>query len=950
MIKIFREQINSSSENYEKNLEKYLLYDPLTALKLSQYDFTDYDYCYSHLGELNLLRKVGDHTVFYHDMEGAYEEAKKWYQNKEFKNHRILFIFGLGLGYYYEFIKIWLKENPLNRLIFLEDELGVIEYFLGTNLATELLDDPQVIIHYLDIYPTNSPQMSIHLSINHLLKGYIRYNSFLGSTKLYTQRKENICLLIRDVIFYISSWYLVVASEILSKQSGVVTNHYHNMLRQFQASNGHHLKNRFKGVPAIICGAGPSIVNDIEELKKIHNEAVIIGSGTGMNVLNHYGVTAHFGTGLDPTDSQGTRIRTNYAYEVPVFYRPRFHAKSFDLLQGPKLYLQGTLSSDVGTWFDNELGIEQEELLNPGISSTNFSMQIARLLGCNPIILLGIDLAYTDASRYPPIISAHPTDSRKDKEEITNQSEVPVHGTSNSGNQVITKIEWFEESKTIRAFKSVSPDIQLISCSKDGLSVQGVDFIPFTEVREKYLTKTWDLVNKIHAETVKAYPCVDREASLIKMEEWNGSIKKCCDNFHEIEKNIKKTWDTCLEGERLNPAPYNGKIALLEAEIWEEPAFESRISDLINIVDDMALDKKTELRCYSYEKTDTEKDLLKLEIDLNYLVFFQSHLEYHNSHLKELIEDFVEEEKELSTDHHKGIKQASEVFLDEECYSTKNGFLIIQDEEMGIDIRVPFTPQMIPEESISQKDDEFFITDVFLEYEGKIDGQYLQLNKDLFVESELFYHQGKLHGPSTFFHKNGVILARSWYIEGKKEGKTWQRYPSGSLYSLQRYRDGIWDGLQEYYYENGYLKSSLRYAEGRFDGDVKLYYKNGRLKRELHFVEGQLDGVERYYSCYGKLIWEANYSEGTPIEHARVWHSNGQLAREYTYSDDHQQYVLKEWDKMGNLIAKQVNLLENLQQINEKRQKNLIEAIGKFNKDMLHMQYLTKHEKKQFIY
>lgn len=946
----FREPVIYSDEIYEKNLEKFSLYDPLTAIKFSMCDFSEYEYCYTHLGELNLYRKVHENDIYYHDMSGAFEEAKEWYRSKDLSNHKVVFLFGLGLGYYYKALKLWLDKSPHNRLIFLEDELGVIHRFLETSLATEILDNPQVIIHYLDIYPSINPQVTIHKSIDHLLKGYIRYNSFLGSTKLYTKWKESICFFIRDVIFYVSSWYLVASNETLAKKSGILTNHYYNILRQYRASNGHSFKQLFKGVPAIICGAGPSITSQIEELKKVNGEAVIFGSGTGMNVLNYYGIIPHFGVGLDPTSSQGTRIRTNSAYEVPYFYRPRFQWNSFDLHHGPKLYIQGYPNSQLSGWFDEELGLELEEIPNQGISSTNFSMQIARLMGCDPIILLGVDLAYVDSSRYPPIISAHPTDSRSDKEEISKQSEVPVYGKSNAGTDTVTKIEWFEEAKTVRFFKTTSPELTVISCSEQGLAIKGVEYMSFSDAVDKHLQNHYDIRNRIHAQTVKSKPCVDKETGLEKIKEWNASLHKCNEYYREIDEELGALWNGCQKGEALGVPPYTGKIALLESDLKDEPASKDQMVEYIGIVDDMALDKKIRYQCYMEEIPEPYKNLQQIEVDINYITFFQNHLSYRDKHLKEMIDKFIEEDSELSSDHHEGVKHTSEVNLDEGSYSLKDGLLVIDDAEMNIKLSVPFTPQIIPEDQINLEKNEEYVKEIYLEYEGKKDGQCLRYTPEGILESEMFYHRGKLNGPSTHFHENGDILARSWYIDGKREGKTWQWYTSGDLYSLQRFRNGVWDGVQEYFYDNGFLKSSQSYLDGILDGEVRLYYENGRLKRELYYVKGKLDGVERYYSYGGQLIWEANYSEGTPVDLARVWHSNGKLCRQYEYSDDHTRYVMREWDSHGNLIGKEVNLLENLQQINERRQKDLKKAIDKFDKDLMHLQYLTKQERSVFIY
>ena len=52
----------------------------------------------------------------------------------------------MGLGYDYLTLKKWLKEAEVRHLVFMEDDLGVVYYWLHTPLATEMLKDPQVTI------------------------------------------------------------------------------------------------------------------------------------------------------------------------------------------------------------------------------------------------------------------------------------------------------------------------------------------------------------------------------------------------------------------------------------------------------------------------------------------------------------------------------------------------------------------------------------------------------------------------------------------------------------------------------------------------------------------------------------------------------------------------------------------------------------------------------------
>src|SRR5580698_10171361 len=51
----------------------------------------------------------------------------------------IVYIFGIGLGYHYRALKNWVKEKQDRRLIFLEDDLAVIQALVQTEHAGFLL-------------------------------------------------------------------------------------------------------------------------------------------------------------------------------------------------------------------------------------------------------------------------------------------------------------------------------------------------------------------------------------------------------------------------------------------------------------------------------------------------------------------------------------------------------------------------------------------------------------------------------------------------------------------------------------------------------------------------------------------------------------------------------------------------------------------------------------------
>ena len=101
-------------------------------------------------GEPNVRVLDGRRKGTLHSQYNALKDAERWFQNLELENVNVLYIYGIGLGYYYLAAKSWLKESSERYLVFLEDDPRILKRCLETDHAQELLEDGQVIIHTLD--------------------------------------------------------------------------------------------------------------------------------------------------------------------------------------------------------------------------------------------------------------------------------------------------------------------------------------------------------------------------------------------------------------------------------------------------------------------------------------------------------------------------------------------------------------------------------------------------------------------------------------------------------------------------------------------------------------------------------------------------------------------------------------------------------------------------------
>ena len=344
---------------------------------------------------LSLRYKENGFSFSYHSEVDPLREAEERLRRFCLEKTEVLYIYGIGLGYDYLSAKEWLKNDPKRRLIFLEDNLGVICRFFETDIAKDLLNHPQVQLTYLkDLEQAD-------FVLNELFWHFQGQPYKIFPSVAYEKYRPRFYQELKHQLTYDMQTKYDLLSEYLEYGAAFFRNFYLNVLKWDQSLLGNHLFGKFKNVPAIICGAGPSLHKNIKDLKNVNNKAIIFGGSSSLNALLHQGINPHFGVGIDPNPKQAERLMELPRLDFPFFYRQRLHHEALELLKGPRLYITGTGGYDIADWFEKKCGIEGEEI-EEGRNVVNFSLEIAYRMGCNPIIFVGMDLGYTDCKLYSP--------------------------------------------------------------------------------------------------------------------------------------------------------------------------------------------------------------------------------------------------------------------------------------------------------------------------------------------------------------------------------------------------------------------------------------------------------------------------------------------------------------------------------------------------------------------
>lgn len=152
------------------------------------------------------------------------------------------------------------------------------------------------------------------------------------------------------------------------------------------------LENSFPAVPALICGAGPSLDDIHPYLADFSSRGIIIAVDTAIPVLQRWGVTPHFAVVSDPQYWNTRHLDQAQPTESVLVAEPATHPRSLRLWQGPVVVSASLFP--LGNFIDRQFGRTLK--LGAGGSVATSAWDLARMLGSRDIGMIGVDLGFPD--------------------------------------------------------------------------------------------------------------------------------------------------------------------------------------------------------------------------------------------------------------------------------------------------------------------------------------------------------------------------------------------------------------------------------------------------------------------------------------------------------------------------------------------------------------------------
>jgi len=241
-------------ENYfESNVELWARTHPKEAVLLPYLEEGEIRLCKTLQAEDNICLQRGAEVEYFHSQNGARAEAQEWFNALKISDLQLLYVYGIGLGYYYEAALTWLQQSSQHVLVFLEDDPAVLRKFLETQRAHDALSNPQVQIVYL------RDRKEKKAILGELYWDFAFAKVQISALRYYQEHKATSYDELCHEISFGNSIKKEYLSEYLSHGASYFVNCYQNLFELPKAYLASRRFGKFSKVPAIICGAGPSL-------------------------------------------------------------------------------------------------------------------------------------------------------------------------------------------------------------------------------------------------------------------------------------------------------------------------------------------------------------------------------------------------------------------------------------------------------------------------------------------------------------------------------------------------------------------------------------------------------------------------------------------------------------------------------------------------------------------
>lgn len=493
-------------------------------------------------GDKTLVLNKDDKKIYFHSKYDPIREAEAIIeQYKDLDDDANVIFYGTGLGYH---IDLFTKLKPNSKFYIFEPIPELIQAFLsirnlkkstynnliGISVGLEGMDDDisnfielnrdETIIIDLPSHKQNFPDE--HNKFAEMFLNIVKSRRSSMATDYSFQR--------RWIINSMKNF-----REVLSTPNILMEN-----------------KGEFKDKPAIIVAAGPSLNEEIENIRYIKENglAYIFSVGSAINTLIYHDIYPDAAATYDPTELNQMvfeKVKERDIKDIPMIFGSSVGFETLENYPGKKYHMV-TSQDKIANYYLESNGDAEIDIVLDAPSIAVVTLQLLANLGFDPIILAGQNLGYLGISQYSEGI-------HYGKELTEEELEKGLWIEDVHGNQIQTNDGFNSMRVQMELYINNMEKGRVINTTKGGAKIEGAEFkelktIIDNDLQEKVVSDNWlegDRTNYNEESLKKKVELMDRalDEAYRWIREYNTNLYKIYDlvrnrNFKQLDTMYNK--------------------------------------------------------------------------------------------------------------------------------------------------------------------------------------------------------------------------------------------------------------------------------------------------------------------------------------------------------------------------------------------------------------------------
>ena len=315
-------------------------------------------------------------------------EADRWVEAHTLERTTNLAFVGIGSGYHLHRYLI-AHVGKTRHIIIIERSAALCRAALSATDLSNVLGLDHVLF-LLAPDPKNLGTLIANLRTDFVVHN-LKVLSHEASTEL--DRPYYVSLL--SELNSISSYDQVNVQTAIRQRGLNQVNILSNLVAFWLGVKPEEVHGMFHGYPGFVVAAGPSLDKNVRELRRVQGRGAIIAVETAQNTLNGVGIEPDFIVTADPTDLNFRHFdKIDSLGRSLLAFHPECNFQIIDKYASHPYLLP--LRDESQQLLDYLHPVHRSEcIVRRGMMVGQIAMNLAYHLGCEPVVLLGMDLAFS---------------------------------------------------------------------------------------------------------------------------------------------------------------------------------------------------------------------------------------------------------------------------------------------------------------------------------------------------------------------------------------------------------------------------------------------------------------------------------------------------------------------------------------------------------------------------